>query len=208
MCATGLASEYLIAVPSRRRTGAWPLIVFLHGSDERGQDTARLRSCGPFALSGTNLGFPAIIAAPQCLPDEDWEPDSLAAFVELVASSYQVDRNRIYLIGYSMGGYGTWRTAARYPDLFAAIVPIGGGGDANDAESLASIPVWAFHGANDNVIPLEESERMIEAIQAAGGKPILTVLPDAGHGICEEVCRRSDLWEWLLRQCRSGDGHP
>jgi dienelactone hydrolase len=97
------------------------------------------------------------------LPDADWRPDSIAAFIEVVVSSYQIDRNRIYLIGYSMGGYGTWRTAARYPGLFAAIVPICGGGDPNDTKSIAHVPVWAFHGANDNVVPCDESERMIDA---------------------------------------------
>jgi predicted peptidase len=196
MCTTGLESEYLIEIPNGRRIATWPLIVFLHGSDERGRDTAMLRNRGPFTLGETHLTFPAIVVAPQCLPD---------AFVELVTSSYQVNRNRIYLIGYSMGGYGTWRTAARHPELFAAIVPIGGDGDANDAKLLASIPLWAFHGANDNVVPVDASERMINAVQAAGGKPMLTVLPDAGHDICKEVCSRSDLWEWLFRQRRSGE---
>jgi len=101
-----------------------------------------------------------------------------------------------------MGGYGTWRTAAAQPKLFTAIIPICGGGEPGDAKIIADIPVWAFHGAKDGVIPVAESERMVNAIRDAGGQPRLTIIENAGHGICNSVCMRSDVWKWLLRQKR------
>lgn len=101
-----------------------------------------------------------------------------------------------------MGAYGTWETAAGHPEMFAAIVPISGGGEEKDALSLARTSVWAFHGAKDKTIPVAESERMIDAIRKAGGKPKLTIFPDAGHAICDLVCSRPDLWEWLFLQRR------
>src|SRR5690606_25294395 len=103
----------------------------------------------------------AIVVAPQCLPSMNWQPDAVSQFVEQVASQYRVDRERLYLIGYSMGGYAAWRTPAAHSNLFAAVVPICGGGEPNDARALATIPIWAFHGAIDDVVPLKESEQMI-----------------------------------------------
>lgn len=173
----------------------WPLVVFLHGSGDRGNDPTMLQE---FTFIGSNNELPVIVAAPQCLPGRRWEPKSVIEFVQHVAAEYRVDRRRIYLVGISMGGYGTWRTAAAYPELFAAIVPICGGGDPEQAESLVKTPIWAFHGANDDIVPLSESKRMIDAVRLAGSTPKFTIFPNAGHGICEIVCRRNDLWKWLL----------
>ena len=197
-----LAAEYLVYLPDEGEA-PWPLVVFLHGSGERGNDPNVLRDWGPFRyLKRTSL--PAIVAAPQCLPTRRWEAAAVMQFVDRLSERYQVDRERIYLVGCSMGGYGTWRTAAAYPAQFAAIAPICGGGQPEDAEALADMPIWAFHGAKDDVVPISESERMVEAVRAAGGAPKLTVFPDAGHGICHPVCERTNLWNWLLRQKASG----
>jgi len=195
-----IAAEFLVYLPAKYDGRAWPLVAYLHGSGERGSDPTILRGWGPFAvvLGGTRL--PAIIVAPQCPSDSDWQPDAITRFIEHVASTYHVDREGIYLVGYSMGGHGTWRTAAAHPKLFAAIVPICGGGEPDEAKALADMPVWAFHGAKDDAVPVAVSERMIEAIRNAGGQPRLTILPDAGHGICNDVCARADLWEWLFQQ--------
>ncbi len=195
-----LAEDYLIYLPKDYDGQSWPLVVFLHGSGERGNDPTVLRGRGPFALVHSGAELPAIIVAPQCLLNCEWQPAVVTRFIEHVASTYHVDRERIYLIGYSMGGYGTWQTAAAHPQLFAAIVPICGGGDPDDAMALAGIPVWAFHGAKDDAVPVTESERMVESIRAAGGQPSLTIIPDAGHGICQSVCGRDDLWECLFQQ--------
>lgn len=193
-----LSREFLVYLPSSYNSRQlWPLVVYLHGSGDRGNDPHRLINKGP--LGGQH---PAIIAAPQCLPSYAWEPDSVAEFVQRVASTYAVDRQRIYLVGYSMGGQGAWQTAAEFPELFAAIVPIAGGGEPQTAKSLVTLPIWAFHGATDNVVSASHTENMIHAVREAGGKPKMTILPGAGHGICKEVCVRSDLWEWLFAQRR------
>ena len=193
-----LASEYLIYLPNQG-VSPWPLVVFLHGSGQRGHSPDILRDWGPYPYI-KRASLPAIVAAPQCLPMRHWEPQAVVKFVESLASRYHVNGEQIYLVGYSMGGYGVWQTAAAHPTRFAAIVPICGGGDPDDTGSLTDFPIWAFHGERDEVVPVAESERMVEAIRAAGGSPRLTVLPNAGHGICHEVCERTDLWKWLLRQ--------
>ena len=199
---SALAAEYLLYLPEHGEA-PWPLVVFLHGSGQRGTNPNVLREWGPFLyLKHTSL--PAIVASPQCLPTHQWEPAAVMQFVDLLSEQYQVERKRIYVVGCSMGGYGAWRVAAAYPTRFAAIAPICGGGQPEDAEVLADLPIWAFHGDKDEVVPVTESERMVEAVRAAGGTPKLTVLPGAGHGICHAVCTRADLWRWLLRQRASG----
>ncbi len=109
-----------------------------------------------------------------------------------------MDTERIYLTGLSMGGYGTWALAAKYPERFAAIVPICGGGKRFMARSLKDIPVWAFHGAKDNVVPLKESVKMVNAVKALGGNARLTVYPDAGHDSWTETYRNKELYSWFL----------
>ena len=106
------------------------------------------------------------------------------------------------LTGLSMGGYGTWALASKYPDRFAAIAPICGGGKRFMAYRLKDTPVWAFHGAKDRVVPLEESEEMVNAINARGGSAKLTVYPDAGHDSWTESYDNSELYDWLLEHRR------
>jgi predicted peptidase len=200
----GLADWFVIYLPEEYDNvdKDWPLILFLHGSGERGRDPSMLRGSGPLAMVQRIMPLPAIVVAPQCLPENSWQPAAVAEFIRHVNSVHGVDETKIYLVGYSMGSYGTWATAAAYPELFAAIVPISGGGNPDHAELIARIPVWAFHGDKDDVVSLTASEQMIDALRAAGGTPKLTILPNAGHGICGEVCARSDLWDWLLEQRR------
>ena len=193
-----LARDCVIYLPrSYRNMPSWPLVVFLHGSGERGDEPNVVRRQWPFPEK-----LPAIVAAPQCLPSYSWDANDVAGLVRWATSKYRVDRERIYLVGYSMGGTGAWRTAAAFSDLFAAAVPISGSGDVESAKKLARLPVWAFHGADDRVVPVGESKRMIESIRDAGGDAKLTIIPDAGHGICDSVCSRADLWQWMRAQKR------
>lgn len=189
-----IAGDYLIYLPeSYSDTKNWPLILFLHGSGERGNDPRRLRRQEPLGRK-----LPAVVVMPQCLPSCSWEPQALAGLVESVASRYKVDRDRIYLVGFSMGATGVWYTAASHPELFAAIVPIAGGGNPADAKALRDLPVWAFHGAEDKTVPVEGSQRMIDALHREGSQARLTILPGKGHGIRDLTCGRADLWKWLL----------
>ena len=114
-----------------------------------------------------------------------------------------VDQDRVYLTGYSMGGFGTWETASYAPERFAAIAPVSGGGNVEQAERLKSIPIWAFHGDQDRVVPIEASQRMVDAVRMRGGQVNFTIYPGAGHGVSEMTYQNKQFYVWLLGQRRS-----
>lgn len=186
----------------------WPLMLFLHGAGERGTNVQLVGVHGPMSLVKQGRDFPFIIVAPQCPEGARWEKDVLLKLLETVTSKYAVDTNRIYLTGLSMGGYGTWDLGVSYPERFAAIAPICGGGQVLDvllagfgksSNPLATLPVWAFHGAKDPVVPLEESERMIAALKRGGAKDArLTVYPEAQHNAWTETYNNPEFYTWLL----------
>jgi len=180
----------------------WPLLVFLHGSGERGSDLENVKIHGPPKLIAEGKQFPFIVVSPQA-PRRRWDPVTLNALLDDVIAKYRVDKDRIYLTGLSMGGAGTWTLAGAYPDRFAAIVPICGGGDPADAPKLKDIPVWVFHGAKDEAVPLSRSEEMVKALREAGAKTVeFTVYPEAGHDSWSEAYADPKLYEWLLKQHR------
>jgi predicted peptidase len=113
---------------------------------------------------------------------------------------YSIDGRRIYITGLSMGGYGTWDLMARKPELFAAAVPICGGGDEATAEKIKNIPVWVFHGAKDGAVKVERSRRMVEALKKAGGKPIYTEYPEVGHDSWNPAYKDAKMFAWLFAQ--------
>jgi predicted peptidase len=125
------------------------------------------------------------------------------ALVRHIAARFRVDRARIYLIGYSMGGAGTWDVATEEPQTFAAIAPLCGRADPSHAGPLVGMPIWVFHGQADQVVPLEYSQAMVAAVEAAGGNAKLTVYPNRGHGICEVTYENPELYDWLLAQRRA-----
>jgi len=195
-----MAEQFVIYLPDAYRNArCWPLVVFLHGSGDRGNDPSILLKHAP----PIRQNLPAIVAAPQCREQFDWDPAAIAGLIQNLTSRYHVTLDRIYLVGFSMGGSGIWRTAAARPELIAAIVPISGSGEPNNAKALSATPIWAFHGAKDKIVPVAESQRMIDAVTNAGGQARLTIIPNAGHAICESVCGRAELWQWLFQQRRS-----
>ncbi|MCK4543538.1 MAG: prolyl oligopeptidase family serine peptidase [Spirochaetales bacterium] len=205
-----LRANCLLYVPEQYLTSQkeWPLILFLHGAGERGNDLSKVEIHGPPKLiAKENKEFPFVIVSPQCPKDGWWSSelqiDVLNALVDDVVSRYRIDRNRIYVTGLSMGGFGTWHLAAAYPDRFAAIAPICGGGNPEDAASMAHLPVWVFHGAKDSTVPLKRSEEMVAALQKSGCKVKFTVYPDAGHDSWSETYSNPDLYEWFLQHSRS-----
>ena len=123
-------------------------------------------------------------------------------------SKLNVDQGRVYCTGLSMGGFGTWELAITYPQLFAAIVPICGGGSPYIAARIRHIPTWVFHGGRDNVVPLYESQRMVDALKRAGANVQLTVYPEAGHDSWTETYNNPDLYTWLLSHRRRPAGTP
>jgi len=197
--------EYLLSVPENSGDGREqrPLLLFLHGAGERGEDLALVRKHWPVKAVEKGQAFPFIVLAPQCLPGRWWHPDELMALLDEVVALQPVDMDRIHITGLSMGGFGAWALAIAEPDRFAAIAPICGGGVPYVAERIKDLPVWAFHGAKDSVVPLYESERMIEALRACGGNPKLTVYPDAEHDSWTETYANPELYAWLLQHRRS-----
>ena len=197
--------DYLLSLPADydKSSKSWPLVLFLHGSGESGNDLAKVKAHGPPKLVETNGPFPFILVSPQS-PGHGWNPDLLNGLLDSVIKQYRVDTDRVYLTGLSMGGYGTWSLAAAHPEKFAAIAPICGGGNPADAAKLARLPIWVFHGAKDNTVPLKRSEEMVEALKAAGGNPKFTVYPEAGHDSWTATYDNPEFYHWLLAQKRSG----
>ncbi len=197
-----LSCEYLLFLPdgySEKKQG-WPMILFLHGAGERGSDLKKVKVHGPPKIVEKQKDFPFIVVSPQC-PEDDWWTDKVEVLIHLlddIVARYNVDTERIYLTGLSMGGYGTWALAAEYPERFVAVAPICGGGNRIMAFRLKDVPVWAFHGAKDSVVPLKQSEEMVKAIKARGGDAKLTVYPDAGHDSWTETYKNKELYDWFL----------
>ena len=194
-------NNYLLYLPKdyAKRDG-WPLMVFLHGAGERGNDLEQLKVHGPPKLIAEGKDFPCIVVAPQCAKNTRWYPQALIELIDQVANEHEIDKSRIYLTGLSMGGSGTWTLAAEYPKVFAAIAPICGRGRPEKAEAYVDIPVWVFHGAKDERVKIEESEKMVAAIKAAGGDPKFTVYPDAEHDSWTETYDNPEFYEWLFKQ--------
>ncbi|GIX49837.1 MAG: hypothetical protein KatS3mg132_031 [Limisphaera sp.] len=195
----------------------WPLVLFLHGAGERGDDLTRVTVHGPPALIRRGHRFPFILVAPQCPEGRRWDPVALTALLEDRVRRLPVDPERVYVTGLSMGGYGTWKLGLLHPERFAAIVPICGGGEWIDvclagrekAEALRTLAVWAFHGARDNVVPLSESERMVHALKGLGAQEVrFTVYPEGEHDSWTVTYEKPELYEWLLRQRRVGAVWP
>jgi predicted peptidase len=180
----------------------WPLVIFLHGAGERGDDLEKVKAHGPPKHVANGKTYPFILVAPQCPRDEYWDIDALQALLQSIKAEHRVDADRIYLTGLSMGGYGTWRWGGTHPEEFAALLPICGGGRESDAERLATVPVWAFHGDEDEAVRLKESRKMVDAVNAAGGDAGLTVYPGVGHDSWTRTYANPEVVEWMLAQRR------
>jgi predicted peptidase len=198
-------ADYLLYVPENvgKDDRRWPLMIFLHGSGERGSDLDRVTVNGPPKIVRDRKGFPFILASPQ-LPDGDaWSSDVIGALLDELIKRLPVDTDRVYLTGLSLGGYATWDIACDLPGRFAAIAPVCGLGDADRACRLKGVPVWAFHGAKDPVVPLEGDKEMVDAVRACGGNVQFTIYPDAGHDCWTAAYGNPELYSWFLRHRRT-----
>ena len=192
----------------------YPLVVSLHGSGGRGTDNARqlVTSLSPHLLSKpeNRKKYPAFLFVPQCPPRSWWGgisglPGVDSILIESILAlekEFSIDENRRYLTGVSMGGYGTWHLIGKWPQMFAAAVPIAGEGDPAIARNMINVPLWAFHGAKDGNVPVSGSREMIEAIKKAGGDPRYTEYPDGAHNIGEQIINTPELLDWLFAQER------
>ncbi len=203
--------QYLPRGYRAKSSKRWPLMLFLHGSGERGTDLQRVAVHGPLKPVNQGKNFPFIIVAPQCPAGQAWENDRLIRLLDHCLKRYPADRNRIYLTGISMGGFGAWNLAIAHPERFAAVVPVCGGGDllavlladAAQAAEFKRLPVWAFHGGKDPVVPPTESQRMLTALKQRGAKRLkLTIYPTIQHNAWDNAYNNPKLYAWLLRQAR------
>jgi predicted peptidase len=194
--------NYLLYLPADygKSDKKWPLIMFLHGAGERGNNLEVLKKQGIPKMIAQGKSFDFIIVSPQC-PKDVWWPektDTLIALLDEIEAKYKVDTDRVYLTGLSMGGFGTWSLAIAYPNRFAAITPICGGGEKYGTYRLKQVPVWAFHGAKDPTVPLERSQEMVDAVKKAGGDAKLTIYPEAQHDSWTQAYNDPELYQWFL----------
>ncbi|MGQ9651877.1 MAG: prolyl oligopeptidase family serine peptidase [Phycisphaerae bacterium] len=196
--------RYLLYLPENYPSqDRWPLILFLHGAGERGDDIEKVKIHGPPKLIAQGKHFPFIVVSPQCPNGQWWDIEVLGALLDRIERDYKVDPDRIYVTGLSMGGFGTWALACAQPDRFAAIAPICGGGEPKLARQIAHVPAWVFHGDADNVVSVSRSKEMVEALKAAGGNVKLTVYPEVGHDSWTRTYDDPALYDWFLSQRRS-----
>lgn len=201
----------------------YPLVLFLHGAGERGSDNKKQLRYLPTWLAEPELRrtHPCFVVAPQCRDGKRWadcdwsdaksvpqkpEPTvdlaAAVAAIDEVLKAEPVDPDRVYLTGLSMGGYGSWDLAARMPERFAAVVPICGGGDEATAGKLARLPIWCFHGDDDEVVPAARSRSMVEAVKAAGGSVRYTEFKGVKHDSWTPAYRDPATLEWVFQQRR------
>ena len=204
-------SKYVVFVPhDYKGDKEYPLILFLHGAGERGDDGEAPVKQGignAIKFKGGEKTFKFFVIFPQCSKKGTWkaggpDADRALAILDEVQKTYKIDSKRIYLTGLSLGGFGTFSLAAADPERWAAIVPVCGGGDTSTASKVKDIPCWCFHGDADKAVPVQKSRDMIDAIKKAGGKPRYSEFPYVGHNSWDPAYITPELYPWLLAQKR------
>jgi predicted peptidase len=215
--AQGDRMRYLLFLPRPYENKvAYPLVLWLHGGGSRGDDLKQLlahgdrHGIGYLARSDNQLRYPAIIVAPQCPRNKLWasangaqpttEIKLVLEILDRVQAEYNVDKRRLYVMGMSLGGYGTWGIIAIRPGMFAAAVPICGGGETAKAVLMKNTSIWAFHGDEDELVDVSESRRMIAALKHVGGNPRYTEYKGVGHNAWERAFAEPDLLPWMFAQ--------
>lgn len=196
--------EYLLYLPSDYQndtTTQFPLMLYLHGGGESGGNIEELKRHGLPGLIEEGKEFPFIILSPQNPHKKKfWDDTAVIALLDEVQKNYRVDPKRIYLLGVSRGAYGAWHLMVQYPDRFAAVVAISGEAPATYAQWVTNMPVWVFHGMEDESIPISESDSMVAALRKNGNQVRYTRYEDTGHDAWTATFKNQEVYEWLLRQ--------
>ncbi len=200
--------QYLLFTPEgyeQAEGKIWPLIVYLHGGSRRGENIERLREPGyglP-AMVEKNKSFPFIVLSPLCPEGEYWtDTEAVIALLDEVMNKYAVDASRVYLTGHSMGGFGTWYLAYKHPEKFAAIAPMSAPMVITRwASRLKEMPIWAFHGEKDELVPVSDTQDLVHALTALGNDVRLTILPNRDHYILDAY-ENQELYSWFLQHER------
>lgn len=180
-------------------------MLYLHGSGQRGNELKRLKNTGPPSFLDKISDFPFIVVSPQCPEYKNWDTEDLLALLDHIEATLPIDKNKIYVTGWSMGGFGTWSLAQAAPERFAAIAPICGGGNLDRLCIMRNVPVWAFHGKEDTQVPYEESERLIQKLKELGADVRLTLYDDVGHDAWTSTYQNQELYDWLLSKSKNGN---
>jgi predicted esterase len=177
-------------------------VLFLHGSGESGYDIEKVKAHGPPQLVDRGKKFPFILVSPQSDVPTGWDIDMLYKLLQDIKKKYRVNNQKVYVTGLSMGGFGTWALAIKYPDEFAAIAPVCGGGDTSTAWKLRNIPVWCFHGAKDDVVPPASSINLVNAARIYNPSVSFTLYPNANHNSWDTTYNNDSLYRWMLAQTK------
>ncbi len=197
----GLPQDYkrIVTLPdgyAKKPDQRWPMILlFLHGSGERGTSLDVLKNKGPLGFINTGHSLPFIVVTPQCPKDDWWDPEKLALLIDKIEAQFRVDPKRVYVTGLSMGGYGSFDLAATYPQRITAIAPLSGGENPEIAERIKTIPTWIFHGAEDNTVRTQYSVDIADKMKAVGATDVkLTIYPGVGHEKWDVTYNNPDLY--------------
>lgn len=198
--------QYLLYLPDgydADTAGGYPLLLFLHGGGECGTDIEKVKTLGPPALVQKGKHFPFIILSPQNpYPFKFWDVHALAFLLDSIVKEHRVDEDRIYLAGYSRGAYGAWSLAVQFPERFAALIAISGEAPDQYAAWLGDMPIWVFHGEDDQSISVRSSDDMVAALKQKGNPVHYTRYPATGHDAWTKAFTDPELYEWMLSQTR------
>lgn len=194
---------FWISVPENESTEKQPILIFLHGKSLSGTDLNRVKRYGVLRAMERGRKIPAIVVAPQ-LAKGSWDPDKVLEILAYVKENYNVDASRVYVCGMSLGGYGTLHFAGKHADKITAAVAICGGGNISDACKLGSIPLWIQHGDKDYIVPISESQKVVNAIKKCNEKAhlIFTIIKGGNHGSVENIFHQDTMYDWLFEQKR------
>jgi predicted peptidase len=196
--------RYLLYLPKEynpKNNAVWPLLVFLHGAGEKGDsfdELEILKRCGPPALIDQGAQFPFVVASPQCPQATTWNAATVASLVDYLVEQYRIDKENIILAGYSMGGFGACEAVTANPGKYAGLVTVAGASRLEFLRGVEEYAYWAFHGEQDDVVPLATTEEVVRHFQEKGwGQPRVTTYPNTGHGICDLPFKDAEVVEWI-----------
>jgi len=194
--------KYIAYIPQEyyKHEILFPLLIFLHGTPQRGDDFTKLKNVAlPKLLEQELITLPMIVTAPLCPQNESWDSDLLFSLLKNLKNKYRVDPRRIYLTGFSMGGFGSLKFAKDYPELIAAMAPVCSGGSKFIASFIKDIPTWFFHGKKDKIIDFEKTKVLVDELKTYGSDVKFTEYEDLGHDIWERTYKNIKLYDWFLK---------